>query len=288
MKTLRDCTVTLVGLGQIGASLGRALVARRACRRVLGVSRKPETIREALRLRAAHEASADFDGSCRKADLVLLATPIRTILRLIPRAASAMTPGSLLMDTGSTKRDILSAASACLPLGVRFVGGHPMAGRSGSGPSTSDPRLFAGRPFVLTPGPQSGRRPDRLAVELASAVGAKPLTLSAAVHDDAVALISHLPHAIAVALVLEAKYDPGQWPLRLAAGSFMSATRVASTDTDMLLDIFMTNRTSIVRRIRQFRESLRRMETWIRLGKEKELETAIRKAREIREGLTSL
>jgi prephenate dehydrogenase len=213
---LRDCVVTIIGLGQMGASIGRVLVARRSCRRVIGVSRKPRTRRVALRLRAAHEATGDFDAACARADLVLLATPARTILRQVQAAASVMKPGSLLIDVGSTKGAICRrAASALHNTGVRFVGGHPMAGHSGSGPLSSDPALFRNSPFVLSP--VAGTRPAdlRLAAELAAAVQARTILLDPDVHDRAVALSSHLPHVIAVALMLQAAGNASRLPLRL-------------------------------------------------------------------------
>ncbi len=280
---LRDCVVTIVGLGQMGASIGRALVSRRACRRVIGVSRKPATLAAARKLHSTHETTRDLADACGRADLVLLATPARTILRLIPSAAAAMRPGTLLVDVGSTKGAICRrAATALKRTGVRFVGGHPMSGQSGSGPRSSDPFLFEGRPFVIMPVRGTRASDLRLAAELASAVGAVPTRVDPDAHDRAVSLISHLPHVIAVALVLQAAEAGSPVPLRLAAGSFKGATRVAASDIDMLLDILLTNAAATSDSISRFRKRLLAFERAIRSRKERWLRGRLTRARRIR------
>jgi len=283
VRQLREATVAIVGLGQMGASIGRALIGRRACRRVIGVSRKTSTLRAALRLRAAHEVTRDLESACSRADIVLLATPARTILRLIQPAATSMKPGSLLIDVGSTKGIICrQAASIAQKTGVRFIGGHPMSGQSGSGPLSSDPGLFRGRPFVLSPVASSGPSDIALASRLARAVGAIPILIDPVVHDQIVARISHLPHVIAVALVLLAASSGNSLPFRLAAGSFKGATRVAAADTDMLTDILLTNSRATCSAIDDFRRILLRLEKLIRTMDERRLVKLLVAARSIR------
>ena len=285
---LKDCNVTIVGLGQMGASIGRAFVARRACRSVLGVARKKKTLLAAVDLHAAHFVTDKLSAACADADLVLLATPARTILRQLPVVAAAMKRGSVLIDVGSSKGAICRAAAKALHgAGVQFVGGHPMAGRSGCGPGSSDPDLFRGCPFVLCP--IAGTRPDslRLAAEVAAAVRARPVRLDPSAHDRAVSLVSHLPHVIAVALVLQAAGDRSGLALHLAAGSFLGATRVAATDTDMLLDILLTNSPEIVLSLVSFRRLLGMIESSIRRGDVAVLRRLLSKARSFRESMTS-
>jgi len=283
---LKDCNVTIVGLGQMGASIGRALVARRACRSVIGVARKRSTLLAAADLRAAHLVTDELAAACAEADLVILATPARTILRQIPAVAAAMKRGSLLVDVGSSKGTICRAAVKALRgTGIQFVGGHPMAGRTGSGPRSSDPGLFRGRPFVLCPVPGTSPASIGLASETATALQARPVRLDPVAHDRAVALASHLPHAIAVALVLLAAADRSGLALRLAAGSFAGATRVAASDTDMLLDILLTNSSETARSISSFRHVLSSLESAIRCRDEAVLRRLLSKARSARRSL---
>ncbi len=213
--------VAVVGLGQIGSSLAAALKRRRLAR-VIGISRRRATIREALRRRII-DATGDFD----RADIVVLATPVRTLMSQLRPIAARMKPGAILTDVGSTKEAIVRAAR-----GLRFVPGHPMAGSERAGIAGCDPDLFVGRPWVLLPGP--GR--DEIA-RLVRGVGAKPAFLeSAAEHDRIVAECSHLPHLMAYAL-MGLGADP-----RYTGGSFRDATRVAISDIDMVLDFLVTNR----------------------------------------------
>jgi prephenate dehydrogenase len=288
VKPLRESIIAIVGLGQIGASIGRVLVARRACRRVIGVSRKASTLRDALQLRAAHEATRDLARACARADVVILATPVRTILRQIPSVSGFMKPGSLLMDVGSTKGEILRCADEhCGWRRIRFVGGHPMSGHSGSGPSSSDPALFDGHPFVLIPAPRAGSRTIRIAAELVHVLGARIVRMDADVHDGTVALISHLPHVIAIGLMLEAAAERPGSSFRLAAGSFRDATRVAASDTDMLLDIFLTNRRAIGKSILSFGKRLLKTGLDILTGDEKELRRTLALAGRLRRELST-
>lgn len=283
MRSLKTSVVAVVGLGQIGASIGRALVRRRACRRVIGVSRKPSTLRAARRLRAAHVVTRDVAAACAAADLVILAAPVRTILRLIPAAARTLRPGSLLLDVGSTKGAVLRvAARACRRRGIDFVGGHPMAGGTGSGPESSSPRLFQGRPFVLAPPP--GARVPAQALALVRALGAYPVVLSASAHDAAVARVSHLPHLLALSLMQEAAAGRGP-ALRLAAGSFRSATRVAASDPELVLDILLTNRRAIGGAADRFIGRLRRVARAVRGGNEAALRRWLVEARVLRRRL---
>lgn len=283
MTALKDSVVCIVGLGQIGASIGRALVGRRACRRVVGVSRRAATLRAARRVRAADIVSRDLAGACGRADIVILAAPVRTILRLLPAAARAMRPGSLLLDVGGTKGEILRrAAPACRGRGVDFIGGHPMAGGVGRGPLSSTPRLFNGRPFVLVPAQGTRPRARALAADLVRALRARPIALTAEDHDAAVALVSHLPHVLALGLMQEAAADRRRLALRLAAGSFRSATRVAAGDPDLLLDIFLTNRRALGRATERYLARVRRIARAVRAGDEGSLRRWLEAARRAR------
>jgi len=207
-----------------------ALVRRRLTRRVIGIDRDPAARRLARARRACHEVSGDIEAA-RGADLVVLAVPVRQIIALAPRVAPLLAPGGILTDTGSTK------SAVCRVL--HGIGGHPMCGTERSGIAAADPRLFEGVPWVLVPGDRTSLR--RVAA-LVRALGAHPVTMTAAAHDRAAALASHLPYALALALSRLAGPRPP-----LAAGSFRSATRVAAQPAEMGLDILLTNRFHIAR-----------------------------------------
>ncbi|MHC4605371.1 MAG: prephenate dehydrogenase [Planctomycetota bacterium] len=248
-------TVAVVGLGQIGSSLAAAARKKKLARRVIGIARRSVVRRTALRIRAVHEATADL-GAVADADLVVLATPVRHILKTLPAVAREMKPGALLTDVGSTKEEVAARAKQVLRrTSIGFIGGHPMAGTEKAGIAGCDARLFAGRPYILVPVrvPRPAHR--RRMNGLAKGLGARVCWIdSAKEHDRIVATISHLPHLIAYTLVDLARDDR---MLRLSGGSFRDATRVAQSPPEMVLDFLLTNRRALPAVSREFRKALR-------------------------------
>jgi prephenate dehydrogenase len=251
-------TVTIVGLGLMGGSL--ALALRQApdlsaqlhapctthhAPRLIGVSRSAETLAAALASGAVDAVTADLADGVAQADVIVLATPVRTTLRLLPDVGRHARPGALIFDLGSTKAAIC-AAMADLPAGLQPVGGHPMCGKEVAGFAAADAGLFRDRPFVLCPLPRTAADALEAATHLARAVGSRPIVLDPAVHDRAVAAISHLPYAISVALVnaVAAADNPLAWSL--TASGFRDTSRLAGSDVEMMLDILLTNRAAVL------------------------------------------
>jgi prephenate dehydrogenase len=252
-KALRDCRVTVVGLGLMGASLCMDLTRGHLCREVRGVARRTDTVLQAFFSGAADEATNDVITGVLGADIVVLATPVRTIIDTLGEIGPHLWPGALVVDMGSTKGEIC-AAMEWLPVGVQPVGGHPMCGKETAGFDAAEAGLYVGAPWVLTP--LSRTSPDALALatELAVAVGARPMVLDALRHDRLVASISHLPFLLASALVHAVADvgadDPLVW--ELAAGGFRDTSRVAASDTRMFMDILMTNRRAVLEQLDRF------------------------------------
>lgn len=248
--------VAILGLGQIGGSVGRALVAAGDPWRVVGWTRSPD----ALQAAAADglEAAATITDAVIGADLVLLAAPPLACLDLLDALAgphrSDLPPGVVITDVASTKAAIVARAAGH---GLRFVGGHPMAGREASGYAASDPGMFTGRPWIVTgPEPADAEAEARVGA-VAQACGAEIVRLGAAEHDAAVAAISHLPLVLAAALVESVTAGP-DWPLerRLAAGGWVSMTRLARGDVEMGTGILATNGPVVAERVRELRAVL--------------------------------
>jgi prephenate dehydrogenase len=215
VPTMPAPPVGVVGLGQLGGSLAAALVA--AGREVSGWDLDP----------AAREAAAARGVTITRefAGIVVVAVP----LPVMNSALDGLTldPDATITDLGSVKRPVLETLGA--GFGGRYVGGHPMCGTERSGHTAVDPALFTGARWAvcLEPGTELPRW-LRVA-EVAMAVGAEVVPVTAAEHDDAVAAISHVPHLLAAALAAAAA-DAGPLALALAAGSFRSGTRVAASD----------------------------------------------------------
>ncbi len=275
---MRKTNVLIVGLGQVGGSLAAALT-RRGLARVTGATRREETARRARRMRILDEAGTDL-RAVPSADVVVLATPVRTLLRQIPEVARAAAPGAILTDVGSTKTDILKAfRRSATPAAV--IGGHPMAGNERAGLDGCDPDLFEGRPWILIPGPGAHRRARRTLESLVAGVGARPVWMDdPARHDLAVARISHIPYLLAYALMEQ----PGK-ELQAAGNSFRDATRVALSDPDMVLDFLLTNRGPIARAAGELAARLRDLARLVARGEEKRLRGRLEKALARRGGL---
>ncbi len=251
---LREATVAVVGLGLMGGSLALALRGTadnpRCCRRVIGVVRQVAGL--PLAQGYVDMATTELDAVA-EADIVVLATPARTILRLLPQVAALMRPGALLTDLGSSKAAIVTVMST-LPHSILTVGGHPMCGKESGGLAAADPRLYRSAPFVLCPVPNQLDAAVARATVLAHTVGARPHVLDAARHDRAVAAISHLPYILAVTTVLAAEAQAetsGDLLWQLAAGGFRDTTRVAGGEVAMWTDILLTNRTAVLAQLAQ-------------------------------------
>jgi prephenate dehydrogenase len=246
-KSLADCRVAIVGLGLMGASLAMDLVHNKLCREVRGVARRTATVLDAFFSGAVDLATNDLQTGVMGADLVILATPVRTIVDQLAEIAPTLWPGTVVMDMGSTKATICQALDA-LPVQCQPIGGHPMTGKETAGFGAAEPGLYRNATWVLSPLPRTTAATVTLATELVEAVGAHPVILPAARHDRLVATISHLPYLAAGALVHTTMQvgdeDPTVW--ELAAGGFRDTSRVAAGDTQMFLDILMTNRPAVL------------------------------------------
>ncbi len=240
-------TVAIVGVGLIGGSLGIALRERGLARRVIGITRRKETIAEALSAGAIDEGTTDR-AAVAEAELVYLAPPVLTMLTLTEALAPHLCPGTLVTDAGSTKAVLMEEIPKRLPAGVDFIGGHPMAGSEKGGVQAALGSLFEGAVWVLTRGPNTLPENMERLTAMVRAVGAQPVELDPHLHDDAVARVSHLPHILAAALAQAA--GEGEVPAELlgllVAGGFKSTTRIASSPPDVWRDICLTNRQAIL------------------------------------------
>jgi prephenate dehydrogenase len=261
--------LALLGLGLIGGSVARALradghAAALGVDEIAAWSPSGDGPAAALREGLIDEAAPTPEAAISSADLIVLAGPAAEILAqlddLAGRWRASLAADAVITDVASTKAAIVDSAAA---LDLRFVGGHPMAGREASGFEASSADLFVDRPWIVVP---TG---DAAAVErveaLVSATGARPRRMAAADHDDAVAAISHLPLVVAAALVeAVAGGGPGpkeDWPVlaALAATGWRDMTRLARGDVTMGAGIAATNAPRIASRVRDLIEVL---ESW--------------------------
>ena len=281
MKPLRESTVAIVGLGLMGGSLAGAL--RQQCRSVVGVARRRETVDLALERGLIDRGTVDLQEGLSEANIVVLATPVRVILRQLEEIASILAPGSLLMDLGSTKSDIVSAMAG-LPEHIQPLGGHPMCGKETSGIEAADPEIYRGATFILTPLPRTSLGALDLGRDLARAAGSHALALSAERQDFLVGTVSHLPYLMACALVSTADTltspDPAAW--KIVAGGYRDTTRIAGSDVSMMTDILLTNREAVLEAVETFQQEIGRLAALLEGAREAELRAALQAVRQER------
>ena len=275
-------TLAVVGLGQIGGSLAAAV--RPLVARVLGLDRDPAAVAHA---RAAGwiDAGASGDWSLlSEADALVVAVPVGDIPAVLAAAAPHLRPGCLVTDTGSVKGPVVEAAARLLPAAHRFAGGHPMAGTERSGPAAADPGLFRGRTWVLTPSPPWGEAAARPWAALLRAAGARILYLDPREHDRHVALSSHLPLLVAVALARAAAAGAGRLPYLpdLVAGGFRDTSRVAAGEPAVGGDILAANWAELQPWLQVFRDELDRLAAAAARADRDELRALLAAARRFR------
>lgn len=210
--------VVVIGHGLIGGSIALAAAERMPEVTVTTVDRGDD-------LRAVGDA-----------DLVVLAAPVAQILELLPALAPMICPATVLTDTGSTKAAIVEAA-----VGMRFIGGHPIAGAAASGRAAARADLFAGRPWILTPTAASDPGDLARLTAFVESLGAHAHRLAADEHDRLFAHLSHLPQLVASALMDVVGSRVGEDGLAIAGAGLRDTTRLAASPPDIWRDIVHTN-----------------------------------------------
>jgi len=238
----------VIGLGLIGGSLAAAL--RQQGWEVWGRDLDPERARYAIE----HDIVDRIDEPAGL-DLLILAVPVGAIVVLAPEVLKLLEANNNLVATDVAGVKGLVLASIAHP---RFVGGHPMAGAELVGPQGSRPDLFVGATWVLCPNEQTDAGAFARLHSLVSDFGATPMALQAREHDRLVAMVSHLPHLVAVTLMNQAHEAAAEDPalLRLAAGGFRDMTRVASGDPRIWPDLVLENRGAILEGIKGLQDGL--------------------------------
>lgn len=258
--------VAIVGIGLMGGSLGLAL-RKRGGWRVAGLARREATLRVARRRGALHEGSTDPADVLPGADVVIFCSPVDKIVPLAKVYRRFFKHDALLMDVGSVKGPVVRALEKWFHGrgGPVFVGAHPMAGSEKTGVENARADLYQGAVCAITATAQTPLARVAQAADFWKSVGARTLVIDPDTHDRAVAVVSHLPHLIADALMLSVgdwKHPEGVTLLKeLAAGSFRDATRVAGADPTLWRGIFRLNDHAVRGAIRLFSKNLSRLAT---------------------------
>ena len=276
--------LAVFGVGLIGGSFALALKRAGVVQQVVGVGRSAANLARAIELQVIDEAAADAISALAGADLVLVAVPVQQTQQVLQQIAGSLEPGAAVTDGGSTKRDVVTAAAATLGAKLRqFIPAHPIAGAELSGVQAASADLYRGRTVVITPIPQAASD-IRARVEQAwQACGARLVEMTPRRHDAVLAAVSHLPHALAFALVdmIAGRTDAAEF-FSFAGAGFRDFTRIASSSPEMWRDICLANRDLLLAEVSDYRAQLARIEEYLQRADGAALESMFETARAAR------
>ncbi|MEA1940185.1 MAG: prephenate dehydrogenase/arogenate dehydrogenase family protein [Candidatus Caldatribacteriota bacterium] len=255
--------ITIIGVGLIGGSLGMAIKAGCMNSRIVGVD-KLKIIEKAIALSVIDQGTDNLLEGIQNADLIIISTPIGTILKLLAEIAPHLKEKCLVTDTGSTKTEIMKEANRILPSYVDFIGGHPMAGSEKFGIDAASIQLFKNKPYILIPRNKLNQKALEKMYGIVNMIGAYPLKLDAREHDRIAAAVSHLPQLIAISLVdlsgSLAEKENNENYFKASGSAFDDMTRIASSSFEIWKDIYATNNEIVIEMIGKFKKHLDKIE----------------------------
>jgi prephenate dehydrogenase len=274
----------VIGCGLMGGSFALALKRAGLVKRVIGYSKSPSTTEKAKKLGVIDTIAESALLAVSGSDIVLIAVPVAATEATFKAIRHLIEPGVLVMDVGSTKRDVVDAARRVLKDSIgSFVPAHPIAGKEAAGIDHADASLYHGRQVILTPLPQTSPELLQRATDAWAAIGCQVLRMTPENHDAAFAAVSHLPHVLAYAYFNSVARQPaGRDFLSLAGPGFRDFTRIAASDVAVWRDILMSNREEVLKQTLRFRHALDAMEHALKSGNVEALEDMIRSASDAR------
>jgi prephenate dehydrogenase len=274
----------LIGCGLMGGSFALAMKQAGLVERVIGYSKSPSTTEKARQLGVIDQAAESALLAVSGADVVLLAVPVAATEPTFKAIRHLVSSGTLFMDVGSTKRDVVDAARRALKDRVgAFVPAHPIAGKELSGVQHADAQLYREQQVILTPLPQTRPELVEKARALWGALGARVRVMTPEAHDAAFAAVSHFPHLLAFAYFTGIlQQEQAEEFLRLAGPGFRDFTRIAASDPAMWRDVLIANREEILKQSEFFRGALGVLEQTLKDCEGDALEALVRGVSEAR------
>ena len=272
--------LAIVGCGLMGGSFALALRRAGLVKRIVGYSKSPTTTERARQMGVIDVEAPSALLAVSGADIVLIAVPVAATESTLRAIKHLVTPQMLVMDVGSTKRDVVDAARRALREQVgSFVPAHPIAGKEVSGVEHADADLYHGKQVILTPIERTLTAQLQKAVDVWSVLGCRVLKMAPEAHDAAFAAVSHLPHLIAFALMNAISGQPqGKDYLSLAGPGFRDFTRIAASDPKLWRDVLLSNREELLAQTQIFQRNLQSIELMISNGNADALQDLIEQA----------
>ncbi|MEO5659531.1 MAG: prephenate dehydrogenase/arogenate dehydrogenase family protein, partial [Polaromonas sp.] len=274
----------LIGCGLMGGSFALALKRAGLVKRVVGYSKSPSTTERARQMGVIDVKAPSALLAVSGADIVLLAIPVLATEATFKAIRHLVGPNTLIMDVGSTKRDVVDAARRVLREHIgTFVPCHPITGKEVSGVEHADVDLYAGRQVIITPIERTYTAQLKKATDVWTALGCHVVQMSPHAHDAAYAAVSHLPHLLAFAMINGINSQThGKDYMALAGPGFRDFTRIAASDPQIWRDIMIANREELLAQSKIFQQALQSLEQLISSGSGDALESLIGQASETR------
>lgn len=271
--------LSIIGVGLLGGSIGLAAKSVSSGCKITGYGHRKETLDRAVGLGAIDIAAQSMAEAVKGAEIVILCTPVGVFGDILTEIRPHLAAGTIVTDVGSTKRSVVRLGEQTLSPASHFVGSHPMAGSEKRGVEFARADLFQGALCITTPTPRTDGGALRAVESFWQGLGMRVTRVSPDDHDRLLADVSHLPHALAAAVM---QIQPDQ-ALPLAGKGFLDVTRIAAGDPGLWKDIFLDNADNLRSAIRRLRMHLDRLDTMLSPSQSDELrqwlDSAARKRR---------
>lgn len=279
--------LAIIGVGLIGGSLSLALKKSGAVGEVIGCGRGKPNLEKAIELGVIDSYTREPSEAVEGADLIFLATPVKTLGKVTEQLLPNVKPGAVITDGGSVKGEVVRMIEPMLPDGVHFVPGHPIAGTEKSGAEAAFATLYQGKRCILTPTQRTDVKALELVEKMWRIAGSEVVTMPLEKHDKILAAISHLPHMVAYSLVnAVGSYDHYEENiLEYSAGGFRDFTRIASSDPIMWRDIAETNREALLEMMSQFEDFFGELKADIAEGSGEKLFEFFLRSKQLRDAI---
>jgi len=244
--------VAIIGVGFMGGSVGMAIKKYDLAKEVAGFSHKQSSLVQAMKNHAIDSAFADIAQAVKNADLIVLATPVESIIKLFSVINPFIRRGCVITDMGSAKDEIVESAEKILANPHFFIGSHPLVGSEKKGVENARADLFENSECMITPTEKTNQVAKVKVRYLWTKIGAKVKEISPKEHDSLLSEVSHLPHLAAFALMNAIPKES----MKFALQGLKDTTRIAASNPQMWSDICLMNRRNIIKALDKYVESL--------------------------------
>lgn len=277
--------ISIIGLGLMGGSFAMALKNKGFKGEIIGYDTSKSSMEVALEEKAIDYLATTPGQAVKGADLVVIAVPIGHYAAILKEICHFLPKNCIVTDVGSVKTEVVKMAKKFLPEDVEFIGGHPMTGSERSGFQAGNPFLYENAYYFITANENTKRHTVKKLEKIVKGIGAYPVILNEGEHDIIVSRISHLPHVIATILVNLMDKNKGISYLPFIGGGFRDTTRIASGNPQMWRDIFMMNKSEVLKNIKSFGMMLKEFQTLLEKEEEEPLMQYLENAKIIRDSI---